>query len=237
MKLAIGKKADLNYLAKIVRIENFKQHSNPEVTRLKCCTVDGFNIITGIDSPAGLYVYFPMMCQINPNFLSYANLYRHKEKNENPEKSGMFEDNGRVKAIALKGEKSEGFIIDYQILENWIVSVTNKSLNISVGQEFDIVEDGDKSFWICKKYIIRQEQGGHSRNNTRYKVSEKLQDKVIPSQFRFHYTTLQYKKVPQFIGPTDIIHISTKIHGTSGISANVLVRKENTIKTKIFKYC
>ena len=83
--------------------------------RLKCCTIDGFNIITGIDSQPGLYVYFPVMSQINSDFLSYANLYRHSEKNNNTEKSGMFDDNGRVKAISLKGEKSEGFIIDYQI--------------------------------------------------------------------------------------------------------------------------
>lgn len=46
MKLSKSKKANVNYLAKIVEIKNFRQHSNPEVTRLKCCTIDGFNIIT-----------------------------------------------------------------------------------------------------------------------------------------------------------------------------------------------
>lgn len=235
MKLSVSKKADVNYLAKIVRIEFFKSHSNPEVQRLKCCTIDGFNIITGIDSQPGLYVYFPVMSQINPDFLSYANLYRHSEKNNNTEKSGMFDDNGRVKAISLKGEKSEGFIIDYQILENWIVSVTNKDINISVGQEFDCVEDNDKSFWVCKKYRVKQQQGSGNRQH-KYKVSEKLQDKVIPSQFRFHYTTVIYKKVPQFVSSTDIIHISSKIHGTSGISANVLVHEEVTWKTKLLKW-
>lgn len=44
MKLSKSKKANVNYLAKIVEIKNFRQHSNPEVTRLKCCTIDGFNI-------------------------------------------------------------------------------------------------------------------------------------------------------------------------------------------------
>ena len=48
MKLAIGKNANVNYLAKIVRIENFKPHTDPEVTKLKCCVIDGFNIICGI---------------------------------------------------------------------------------------------------------------------------------------------------------------------------------------------
>ena len=56
MKLIVGPKANVNYLAKIVKIEHFKPHTDPEVTRLKCCVVDGFNIICGIDSEPGLYV-------------------------------------------------------------------------------------------------------------------------------------------------------------------------------------
>ena len=123
MKLIVGPKANINYLAKIVKIENFKPHTDPEVTRLKACIVDGFNILCGIDSEPGLYVYFPTACCLNPNFLRYANLYRHKELNADPEKSGMFEDNGRVKAIRLRGELSEGFILPAVILENYILSV------------------------------------------------------------------------------------------------------------------
>lgn len=102
MKLVQSKNANVNYLAKIVKIENFHKHSDPEVTKLKCCCIDGFNIITGIDSEPGLYVYFPTACCINPKFLSYANLYRHENLNDDPTKNGMFEDNGRVKAIRLR---------------------------------------------------------------------------------------------------------------------------------------
>lgn len=237
MRLIISKKADVNYLAKVVQIDNFRKHSNPEVERLKCCTVDGFNIITGIDSEAGLYVYFPIMSKINPDFLRYANLYRHEDLNSEPGKKGMFEDNGRVKSINLKGEKSEGFILPFVVLQNWIVSVTNKDLTAESGTEFDSVEDGDKSFWVCKKYIVRT----HERNNpaggyVRHKVKKELQDKVIPSQFRFHYDTLVLRKVPFYVQPEDTIHISTKIHGTSHISANVLCRKEKLWWTPIYKW-
>ena len=45
MKLIKSKNANVNYLAKVVRIENFKPHTDPEVTRLKCCVIDGFNIM------------------------------------------------------------------------------------------------------------------------------------------------------------------------------------------------
>ena len=152
MELIKSKRASENYLSKIVNITNFRKHNDPEVTRLKCCTIDGFNIITGIDAQPGLYVYFPALSCINGDFLRFANLYRHKELNNDPEQSGMFDDNGRVKAIKLRGELSEGFILPIVILQNYVVSVTNHEINeIKEGIEFDAVSHGGKEFWISKK--------------------------------------------------------------------------------------
>lgn len=68
MKLIKSKNCNVNYLAKVVDIKVFRKHSNPEVTKLKCCTIDGFNIITSIDAEPGLYIYFPTACCINPDF-------------------------------------------------------------------------------------------------------------------------------------------------------------------------
>lgn len=236
MKLTKSKKANVNYLAKVVRIERFKPHSDPQVTRLKCCVVDGFNIICGIDSNPGLYIYFPTACCINPDFLRYANLYKHKELNSDPEQSGMFEDNGRVKAIRLRGELSEGFILPAATLENYIVSVTNVSCNVEEGMEFDCVEHGGKSFWINKKYIPNRRGSSAGVSSTsRVKVPAGL-DKVIESQFRFHYDTTLIKKCPHVLHPTDLISITEKVHGTSGISAYVLCNRPLDWKQKIARF-
>lgn len=189
MKLIKSKKASENYLSKIVKIDTFRKHNDPEVNKLKCCTIDGFNMITGIDSEPGLYVYFPALSQINSDFLSYANLYKHKELNKDPEQSGMFEDNGRVKAIKLRGEISEGFIIPVVVLQNYVLSVTNKELDgITEGTEFDAVEHDGKEFWISKKYVPKhtQQPGSGVRGKQSKKVPKGL-DKVIDTQFRFHY--------------------------------------------------
>lgn len=238
MKLIKSKKASENYLSKIVKIDTFRKHNDPAVERLKCCTIDGFNMITGIDSEPGLYVYFPALSQINSDFLSYANLYKHKELNKDPEQSGMFEDNGRVKAIKLRGEISEGFIIPIVVLQNYILSVTNKELdNVTEGTEFDAVEHDGKEFWISKKYLPKytHQQGSNSRSKQSKKVPQGL-DKVIDTQFRFHYDTVIIKKVPYVITPESLIHISAKIHGTSGISAYVLCKQELNWKQKIAKW-
>lgn len=102
----------------------------------------------------------------------------------------MFEDNGRVKAIRLKNELSEGFILPAVQFQNYIMSVTNKEVEVEAGIEFDIVEHEGKEFWINKKYIPKRQQGqgGTPRNNQTKKV--KGISKVIDEQFRFHYDRL-----------------------------------------------
>ena len=234
MKLIKSKKASINYLSKVVNITTFRTHSNAE--KLKCCTIDGFNIITGIDSEPGLYIYFPALSQINKDFLSYANLYKHKELNKDPEQSGMFEDNGRVKAIKLRGELSEGFIIPLTVLENYIISVTNKELkDVKEGTEFDAVEHNGKEFWISKKYLPKQTQKQPTEDKRSKKIPKGI-DKIIDTQFRFHYTTVLIKKCPDVITPDSLIQMSYKIHGTSGISAYVLCKQPLNWKQKIAKW-
>ena len=239
MKLIKSKKANENYLSKIVKIDSFRKHNDPEVQKLKCCTVDGFNIITGIDSEPGLYVYFPVLSQINNDFLSYANLYRHKELNKDPEQSGMFGDNGRVKAIKLRGEISEGFILPITVFENYIVSVTNQELKyVEEGTEFDAIEHEGKEFWVSKKYIAERQYSqslSSSQTKPRHKVLKRL-DRIREDQFRFHYTTSLIKKCPYVINPNSLIQMSYKIYGTGGISAYVLCHQPLTWKQKIAKW-
>lgn len=238
MKLVQSKNANVNYLAKIVKIENFHKHSDPEVTKLKCCCIDGFNIITGIDSEPGLYVYFPTACCINPKFLSYANLYRHGELNVDQTKTGMFDDNGRVKAIRLRGELSEGFIIPIVVLENWVMSTVNVELKVEEGTEFDSIEHDGKTFWVNKKYIPKNTRtpGAPGSGNSGKGKQPKGLDKIIENQFRFHYDTVLIKKCPHVLHPSDLISITSKVHGTSGISAYVLCKQESNWKQKIARW-
>lgn len=224
MKFIKSKSANINYLAKIIDIQNFTPHPDPETTKLKLAHVDGFNIVVGIDSEPGIYVYFPTSCEINPQLLAYENLYRHTEKNNKPEaKAGFFEDNGRVKAIKLRGVVSEGFLMEWILFHNFIVENTNKEIEPDINTEFDSIEDSGKSFWICKKYIVQTTI--KSPKESRYQKRVKRFNRVIDTQFRFHYETSIYRKVPTFIHPDDLISITSKIHGTSGISAYVLCKR------------
>lgn len=189
MKLIQTKNASVNYLAKVVEIKDFFPHPNPEVTKLKICKVDGYNMIVGINEKEGVYVYFPALSQINSNLLSYANLYRHGNLNSNPEKTGFFEDNGRVKAIKLKGMVSEGFLLPFEVLQNWLMDSVNKKIEDEescINKEFDAVEHNGKEIWINKKYIII-EQRTYGSNEPKERANVKKYDKLVEGQFRFHY--------------------------------------------------
>ena len=233
MKLIIGPKANINYLAKVVQINHFKPHTDPEVNKLKCCIIDGFNIICGIDSEPGLYIYFPTASCLNPDLLRFANLYRKGELNADPNQTGMFEENGRVKAIRLRGELSEGFILPAVILENYILSVTNVPIECKAGTEFDSVEHEGKTFWINKKYIPKNSRTPGIPGSKQCKCKQpKGLDKIIENQFRFHYDTTLIKKCPHVIKPNDLISITEKVHGTSGISAYVLCKRPRNTRSK-----
>ena len=237
MELIKSKNANINYLAQIVEINQFHKHPDPEVTKLKCTYVNGYNIIVGIDSEPGKYIYFPTCSVINPQFLSFANLYRHGQLNSNPEQTGMFEDNGRVKAIKLRGCISEGFLLPIETFINWISSFTGISVDNSIlknNLEFDTVKHLNKSFWICHKYVVST-VNTHSSNYVHNKNQKRVKkfNRVIDTQFRLHYDTVQIKKLTEPIKPDDLIHISSKIHGTSGISAYVLTKYPINIFQKL----
>lgn len=68
-------------------------------------------ISTSIDSTEGIYVYFPVECVINSDFLKTNNLYRKADLNSDSTKQGFFEESGRVKCIKLRGLASEGLIM------------------------------------------------------------------------------------------------------------------------------
>jgi len=237
MKLQISKNANINYLSKVVEIKEFIKHPDPKVERIKCAVVDGFIITVGIDSEPGLYVYFPVLSQINANLLQYLNLYRNKNLNKDPEKTGYFEDKGIVKAINLRGVKSEGFLMPIIDLQNFIVEEVNVELPTpSANTEFDEVEHDGKTFWISRKYIAPVQRTPGTPGSSKEKKVKKGLNKIIDEQFRFHYDTVILKKCPHVIHPDDIIHISSKWHGTSGISAYVLCHKKLNWKEKISKW-
>ena len=241
MNLSKSKNANVNYLAQIVDITDFTKHINPKVERLKVAHVQGYDIIVGIDEQPGKYVYFPTNSVINPNLLSFANLYRHGELNADPEKKGFFEDNGRVKAIRLQNQVSEGFLLPFEILQAFVMSSVNVELPAEKcpnGLEFDQVEHNGKCFWINKKYVVqvKNQQSNGPKGTSKRNSKLKRFDSIIEDQFSFHYDTVLLRKNPNVLSPDDLISITSKWHGTSHISAHVKCHRYLTWREKIAQW-
>jgi len=227
LELKISEKADQNYLAKIVKIDAIRPHSNAD--RLDVVMIDGNSVITQKGIQKGdIYLYFPPESAISEEFLSLTNSFREKTLNVDQEKAGFFEKTGRVRTMMLRKEPSMGYIVPISTLEVLVGPSWEKLVN-HVGEEFDTINDK----LLVKKYKITRTQGAPGSGKDRKR--EAKEDILIPGQFKLHITTTHLKKMIDQIESDDIISISEKLHGTSLVAGNVLVKKKLSWSEKLLK--
>ena len=222
----ISEGANPNYLAKIVELKSLRKHENAD--RLQVVSIDFQNVITGLDAKDGdIYVYFPVECAINKDFLSSTNSFREKTLNKDSEKTGFFEENCRVKAMRLRGEKSMGYIVP----ASEVISFTGINILENVGQEFDMIGD----IQMCKKYITKNTRQEGSGNKLKQGKKPK-ESRLIEGQVHLHIDTHNFRKNAHKINPNDLISVTYKTHGTSGWCSQVLTKKKLGWVQKIAKF-
>lgn len=210
--ITISNEANKNYLAKIVELQNVKMH--PDAHSLQTVDIDYQTVITGMNAKDGdIYVYFPIECTINKDFLAFTNSYRDASKNADPEKKGFFEDNGRVRAMRLRGEKSMGYIVPIADLEAFS---GESGLVRFVGEEFDTI----KNVKLLEKYVVKTKEPMAAKQGKKPNVS-----RLIDGQVHLHVDTENLRKNIHKIKPEDVISITYKTHGTSWWTGNLLVKK------------
>lgn len=223
-----SEKHNPNYLAKIVKLGSPQKHSNAD--RLLCWTIDFQNVITNLDYKEGdTVIYFPVECAINKEFISYLNSFEDKSSNIDTEKKGFFNKHARVRAISLRGEKSQGFIIGYETFTGWLIyKKQNVSISFEPGLEFDSYDD----LIICQKYVPRISNTPGSGNKSDKKVVKRI-SRLVENQFRLHNDTENLRKNVDKIQPGDYIGVHYKKHGTSWVVGNVLTKKKLTWVEKL----
>ncbi|MFM9826309.1 RNA ligase family protein, partial [Flavobacterium sp.] len=219
-----------NYLARIIKLGPPRKHSNAD--KLLVHTVLFNNIITDLSYKENdLVVYFPLECQINKDFISYINGFQKKELNKDKEVRGFFDNNSRVRAVKLRGEPSAGFIIKLEILIKWLESKKIKIDADDVFYTIDVDFDTFNDILICQKYIVPVKNSGH--NLAKQKVAR--ESRIVEGQFHFHVDTKHLKKELNVLKPDDLITIGYKLHGTSAVFSNILVKKKLSLAARILK--
>jgi hypothetical protein len=190
-------------------------------------------VITGTNAKDGdVVVYFPLECSISAEFLSWSDSYEDKTLNKNPDKKGFFNKHGRVRAISLRGEKSEGYMVPAKLVEDFAKDVLKLDVTLKAGEDFDLI--GDHLF--VKKYVpVSQSVSVVSTKKTKGKT-KKYESKLVENQFRFHEDTAQLKRNIYKISPDTIIAITDKIHGSNYVVGNVLIKRQLSWKDKFAKW-
>lgn len=214
--ITTSKNANPNYLGKIVELKGLQKHSNAD--RLQTVSIDFNTVITGLDAKEGMiYVYFPVECALNKDFLAHTNSFRKGELNADPTQIGFFEEHGRVKALRLRGEQSMGYIVPVSIIEEFTGA---KNLSEFVGQEFDTIN----GILMLEKYIPKNSQTQGS-GKTKQGKAPKF-NRLVEGQVHLHIDTHQLGKNIHQINPEDLISVTYKTHGTSWWVGNVIVKRK-----------
>ncbi len=228
----ISEKANHNYLAQIFRLDNIVPHPNAD--RLQIAIIQGNSVIVSLDAKEGdVYVYFPLECAIDKDFISWSNSFSDKTLNANKQAVGFFGKQCRVRAVKLRSVPSMGYALPFDKFCDWLKEKTGKSVEFKedlINKEFDSYGD----ILVCEKYVnpVQLKKQNKEKKNQKKVVRE---PKVVDSQFHFHINTPQLRKLVHNISPNDYIAITRKLHGTSWVAARLLCNKKLTWQEKLLK--
>jgi hypothetical protein len=229
--LRISENANRNYLAKIVSLG--KSLTHPNADRLQGFIIDHARIYVDLSfKEHDICIYFPLECQIDSRILSYLNLYSDKSLNNDKSKGGFFNTKGRVRAVRLRSEPSQGFLMKAQDFVDALSSFSSFNSRLididSIGQEFDSINDEV----IIKKYVVQQQKKSGVKSDR--KLARKV-SRVVENQFRFHIDTEHLKKNIYKVNRNNYVSITAKLHGTSVIFGKLLTYRKLSFIEKVLK--
>jgi tRNA-binding EMAP/Myf-like protein len=227
MKLSVTEDSK-NYACSVVEIkELFQIEGADNINRV---VVNGNNVVVPKSIEVGSkMLYFVSGTKLSSDYCKANNLYDRSEENRETEKKGFISYRQcRVKAIKLRGIISDGMLMP---LDSLLPFIEVASINhLKVGDEFTDIN----SNMLCQKYVVVTKSSTQIGNKTQ--KTNKLKDLLLERQFRFHHETEHFvKHQEKFIQDTEII-ITRKLHGSSLILSNVLVKKQLSFKDKIFNF-
>ena len=190
------------YCGYVVAIDKLRKHTNAD--RLQIATVFGNDVIVGMDVQVGqLMVYFPTDGQLGEEYCKVNDLVRRKDENGNPAGGYLDPDKRNIKAIRLRGEKSDGMLAPLTSLAEF-----TKISDLKVGDQITTLNGVE----ICKKYIPHR---NHSSGSHTGSVGKRAKANFAPT-FYEHVDTAQLAYNLNAFKAGDIVELTLKMHGTSG---------------------
>lgn len=192
-----------NYCGYITKLKNVRAHPNADRMLLADCF--GNTVCVGLDAKdEDVVLYFPVDGQLSVEYAEKYNLVRKKDENGNNIGGYLDPDKRNIKAISLRGAKSDGLVMPVSSLEYTGIDMNT----LTVGTTIDVVNGHE----ICCKYIPKSRNrvpSGNPKNKTK-----KVKAPIAPL-FEEHVDTAQLAYNLSAFKPGDEIEITLKMHGTS----------------------
>ena len=203
------------YCGYIVELHDLRKHSNAD--HLQCVEVFGNNVIVDLSYQEGQKcIFFPIDGQLSEKYAMDNKLVRMKDENGNNIGGYLDPEKRNIRAMKLRGEKSEGLLMPVVTLSPY---VDIGSLNI-----------GDKITTlngqvICQKYIPCRKTTPGTHTNTKSKKARQHKSVQYPL-FKEHVDTEQLMYNKGAFKEGDKCTITLKLHGTSARSMCSLEKKD-----------
>lgn len=205
------KTTNVNYSARVVQINN--PYALNGLDNLVGYQILGSQVLVSKQTqPGELGLYFPVECALSQEFCKANNLYRDKTLNSDVTKTGFFEPTGRVKALKLKSNISEGIFLPLTSLSYLGINTTA----LKPGTEFTHINNNE----ICRKYIPQQFSINTNIKTSTQKRSRSYNDQQLQN-FSFHIDTPQIKRNLHLFEEPQKVSITRKYHGTSAVFAHI----------------
>ena len=220
------------YCGYITTLKNVRPHPNADKMKLADCF--GNTVCVGLDAQEhDIVLYFPTDGQLSEEYCSYNDLVRRKDENGNPAGGYLDPEKRNIKAIKLRGEKSDGLVMPLSSLAFCYESNSPDVgvMNLSVGDQITTVNGHD----ICTKYIPKSNHSSYTGGAIN-KKGKKAKDAISPL-FSEHVDTEQLAYNLGSFRCGDEIEITLKMHGTSQRTGHlpVLQGYKRSIWDKIFR--
>lgn len=204
----------------VVKVEHLRPHSNAD--RLQVATFFGNDTIVSLDTQLGaMGIYFPVDLQLSERYCTINDLVRRKDENGNYCGGYLDPDKRNIKAIKLRGEKSDGLFMPITSLADFCTIS-----DLKVGDRIDVL-NGEE---ICCKYIPRTNASVRAHGA---KTPHKAKVNIAPT-FYEHVDTEQLAYNLDKFKVGDTVQLTLKMHGTSGRTGYLPLLQKRSIWDKIF---
>lgn len=218
MKLDAPKNA--NYAATVVRLPKLLTLEGAD--NLLGAPLYGFQAIVSKDHNQGdIGIVFPAESQLSTDYCHHNNLFRHEDQNADESQKGYLEDNRRVRAIKLRGHRSDCLFMPIE------------SLAFTGAKDLDTLKDGDTfdaidGKEICTKYVVKTKGTGYKQIK-----QEKKFVRVDPRLFPEHLDSENYWRNSHLIPQGQHVYVTQKLHGTSWRGTRSQVLRKLSLRDKI----